>query len=132
MGRNRREREQVERDIGALAADFVARIEGQAVDAREMILGCRQILDLWIDGGGSSLDDEVIGLLGIESQCDHVMLRPGQRKPRSPQYDGDEQTEIAALGLFFMGSFAREMRELRDRFGDHGSGTTSDQPVRAK
>lgn len=109
-------RERVEREIGALSADYLARLERNALGAREMILGCRQILDLWIEGGGASLDDEVIGLLGIESQCDHVMLRPGQRKPRFPQYDGNEDAEIDRLGIFFAASFEREMRELSGRF----------------
>jgi len=109
-------RKSVEREIGALSADYVARIEGNALSASEMILGCRRILDLWIDGSGSSLNDEVIGVLGIESQCDHVMLRPGQRKPRFPVYYGDEDAEINRLGLFFAASFEREMRDLSERF----------------
>lgn len=111
-------RETVEREIGALSADYVARIEANALTARDMILGCRRILDLWIEGGGSSLDDEVIGVLGIESQCDHVLLRPGQRKPRFPDYDGNESAEIDRLGLFFAASFAREMQDLSARFSD--------------
>jgi hypothetical protein len=108
--------ESVERELGAFSADYVARIEGNDLSAPEMILGCRCVLDLWIEGGGSSLDDEVIGVLGIESQCDHVMLRPGQRKPRHPDYDGAEDAEINRLGQFFMASFEREVRDLDERF----------------
>jgi hypothetical protein len=64
------------------------------------------------------LDDEVIGVLGIESQCDHVMLRSGQRKPRfTPEFD-DEDTEIEKLGSFFRVGFERDMRELAERFDD--------------
>jgi hypothetical protein len=110
-------REHAERVIGDAASEFSDRLERDEVTAREMILACRRFLNLWIEGGGASIDDEVIGLLGIESQCDHVMLRPGQRKPRFPEYDGDEEAEIERLGEFFLPSFAREMRELVQRFG---------------
>lgn len=113
---DRPKRERVEREIGVLSADYVARIEADALNAREMIVGCRRILDLWIEGGGSSLDDEVIGVLGIESQCDHVMLQPGQRRPRFPEYDGNEDEEISRLWRFFAASFEREMRDLSERF----------------
>jgi hypothetical protein len=108
-------RERAEQTIGEVAAALSQRLEKGEVSAREMIVACRQILDLWIDGGGSSLDDEVVGLLGIESQCDHVMLRPGQREPRNPEYD-DEDAEIEQLGSFFREGFTREMRDLTRRF----------------
>ena len=108
-------RERAEHAIGAVARYLNRRVEQGEVTAREMISACRYILDLWVQGGGASSDDEVIGVLGIESQCDHVMLRPGQPKPRFPEYD-DEALEIEELGRFFQASFAREMRELADRF----------------
>lgn len=110
-------RERAEREIGDIATNLSRRLEREEVSAREMIMTCRQILDAWIDGGGASLDDEVIGVLGIESQCDHVMLRPGQRRPRHPAYDGDEDAEIQRLGIFFREGFRREMQELSERFG---------------
>lgn len=108
-------RERAEQSIGALAQYLNYRLERGEVTPREMISACRYILDLWVKGGGASSDDEVIGVLGIESQCDHVMLRPGQVKPRFPEY-ADEEAEIEELGRFFKESFALEIRELSERF----------------
>jgi hypothetical protein len=108
-------RERAEQEIGRAAAELTRRLERGEVTAREMILACRQILGLWIGSGGASIDDEVIGVLAIESQCDHVMLRPGHRKPRFPEYD-DEDAEIERLGAFFREQFATEMRELAQRY----------------
>jgi hypothetical protein len=113
-------RARIEREIGRIAGELTRQLEQGDVAAREMILACRQILDLWVESGGASTDDEVIGVLGIESQCDHVMLRPGQRKPRFPEYDHGEDEEIDRLGDFFRDAFAREMRELAERFGASG------------
>jgi hypothetical protein len=111
-------RQEAERAIGRIAADMARRLERGDLTAGEMILACRRILDLWVQEiGGSSMDDEVIGVLGIESQCDHVMLRAGQRKPRFPEYR-DESFEIESLGRFFRDAFAREMRELAARFSE--------------
>jgi hypothetical protein len=110
-------RERAQRAIGKAASALCLKLEQDAVSGRDMILVCRQILDLWIEGGGASLDDEVIGILGIDSQCDHVMLPPDTRKPRFSAYD-DEEAEIESLGEFFLPSFTREMRELADRFND--------------
>ena len=108
-------RERAEREMGHIAAELTRRLERGEVTAREMISACRHILDLWVGSGGASVDDEVIGVLAIESQCDHVMLRPGQRKPRLPEYS-DEDAEIERLGSFFRNGFAREMRGLAERF----------------
>ena len=110
-------RESIERRIGRLAADAVLRFEQSDVSASDMILTCRRLLDLWVEGGGASTDDEVVGVLGIESQCDHVLLGPGQRRPRFPEYH-DEQAEIESRGVFFRDAFIREMRELAARFNE--------------
>ncbi len=110
-------RQQAEREIGRFAAELTRRLEAGEISAREMILACRNILDIWVEAGGASTDDEVIGVLGMESQCDHVMLRPGWRKPRFPAYD-DEEAEIESLGTFFRDYFAREMRDLATQFHD--------------
>ena len=101
--------------MGRIATELTNQLERGEVTSREMILACRRILDLWIEGGGASIDDEVIGVLGIEAQCDHVMLRLGQRKPRFPKYD-DEEAETESLGAFFRDGFIREMRDLAERF----------------
>jgi len=77
-----------------------------------MIRACRRVLDLWIDGGGASLDDEVIGLLGIESQSDHVLRE--SRWGRGSGHDGvrfapgseAERLEVEDIGRFFSESFA--------------------------
>ncbi len=84
----------------------------------EMILGCRQVLNLWIDTGGSSLDDPVIGFLGIESQTSHVLGGPGVRAGR----DGDrvrfkpgskeEAVEVEEIYRVFAAGFTRDVEEL--------------------
>ena len=84
----------------------------------QMVLGCRQILDLWIDTGGSSLDDPVIGYLGIESQTSHVLGGPGVRAGR----DGDrvrfepgskeEITEVEEIYRVFGAGFTSDVEEL--------------------
>ena len=112
------QRERAERQIGEIASDQLRRLEEGVFTGREMILACRHILDLWVDSGGGSLDDEMVGVLGIESQCDHVMSHPGQRRLRLSELDPDQREEIEELGTFFRDAFAREMRELARRFGN--------------
>lgn len=108
-------REQAETEIGEIAAEQSHYLTKGIFRARDMILACRRILWLWATSGRDPSDDEVIGVLGIESQCDHVMLREGERKPSFPEYD-DEDAEIERLGTVFKESFAQEMRELEQRF----------------
>jgi hypothetical protein len=109
-------RQLAEAEIGTIASDQMRRLEAGEFTGREMITACRRILDLWVDTGGASTDDEVIGVLGIESQCDHVMLRPGQQQPRySPDFD-NEDAEIDRLGEFFRDGFASDMRNLAERY----------------
>jgi hypothetical protein len=96
------------------------RIERGELTAADMILGCRRILDLWVEAGGASTDDPVIGFLAVESQTDHVLGgrsvqrgRDGDRlrfAPASPQ----EAEEVEACGRCFLGGFTRDVRSLRD------------------
>ncbi len=57
--------------------DFVSALQQSLardeLQPTELILACRQILDLWIASGGESTDDAVIGFLSIESQSNHVL-----------------------------------------------------------
>lgn len=88
------------------------------LEASEMILACRRILNAWIAKGGASLDDEVITFLAIESQSDHVLggsqVRVGRDvdhvrfEPRSQA----ELDEIEELGRFFKDNFKRGLDEL--------------------
>lgn len=120
MSVNGPEREAARAELCALVTDLNVRLESGAISGAEMIRACRRVLDLWIDGGGGSLDDEVIGLLGIESQSDHVLRE--SRWGRGSGRDGDgarfepgseaERREVDEIGRFFGEGFAREIREL--------------------
>lgn len=74
-----------------------------------MILGCREILHLWLKGGGATLDDAVIGITGIESQTDHVLGGSYKRFERGSEA---EAREVEELGRFFDESFKRVVAEL--------------------
>ncbi|MEA3029813.1 MAG: hypothetical protein QOG13_1138 [Sphingomonadales bacterium] len=99
-------------------------LKANPVDAAQMILTCRSILDAWIDSGGSSLDDEVIGFLGIESQTSHILGGSGVRfgrdvdhvrfEPGSPE----EAAEIEDCGRWFLRSFEEQVDELWARLNN--------------
>ena len=112
------QREQAEADLRRLAAELRTAIGESHFTGAQLILSCRQIVDLWIESGGSSLDDPVIGFTGIESQTSHVLGGPGVRAGR----DGDgkrfepdsaaERAEIEEIGRFFDESFKRNVEDL--------------------
>ena len=112
--------EQVAADIRAITAKLRASILEGRLTGSELILGCRQVLDLWVKGGGSSLDDPVIGFTGIESQSDHVLGgsqvgvgRDVDRVRFKPGSTAEEQ-EVEEIGRFFEESFKRSVEELAD------------------
>lgn len=84
----------------------------------DMILECRQILNAWVRGGGSSLHDAIIGFTGIESQTDHVLggsqARIGRDVDRVKFEPGSpaEQAEVEELGRFFHDQFNRDLEDL--------------------
>lgn len=100
--------------VGALKV----RCDSGEVTGSDVILGCRRILDLWIDLGGASLDDQVIGFLGIESQTDHILGGPRvsagrdvdrvRFRPGSPE----EAEEVEGCGRYFLDGFKRNVSEL--------------------
>lgn len=112
--------EQVAADLRAVTADLHASILDGRLTGSDLILGCRRVLTLWVNGGGSSLDDPVIGFTGIESHSDHVLggsqVSVGRDvdhvhfKPGSTA----EQQEVDEIGRFFDASFRRIVEELVD------------------
>lgn len=125
MSVNGPEREVARAELSALVAALNVRLATGPVIGEEMIRACRRILDMWIDGGGASLDDEVIAFLGIESQSDHVLRE--RRWGRGNGRDGDgtrfepgseaERREVEAIGRFFSESFADAIGELAAHLG---------------
>ncbi len=118
MSINLPQREKALPELKRVTARLQASIQEDTLTSSDLVLGCRQILDLWIESGGSSLDDPVIGFTGMESQTSHVLGGPGVRAGR----DGDrmrfepgseaEYAEVEEIGRFFDESFKRELNEL--------------------
>ena len=106
------------RELQQVLHDLAERIPTDTIDARDMILGCRRILDIWIDMGGSSVDDEVVGFLAIESQTGHVL--GGGWVERGRAGDGvrfepgsaAEAAEIEDCGRVFLQGFKRDLANL--------------------
>jgi len=111
----------MDEDLKVKLKAILAELDANGIDAAQLILTCRRILDAWIDAGGSSLDDEVIGFLGIESQTGHILGgrdvrfgRDGDRARFAPG-SAEEAAEIEDCGLFFLSSFAVTVNDLRAR-----------------
>lgn len=110
--------EQAAADLRAVTANFRTSIVEDRLTGADLILGCRQILNLWVKCGGSSLDDPVIGFTGIESQSDHVLggsqVRFGRDVDRVRFEPGSmaEEREVEELGRFFDEDFKRSVEEL--------------------
>jgi hypothetical protein len=110
--------ERAETELRQTMDDLLARLE--AISLAEMILACRRVLDLWIKMDGSSLDDPVIGFLGIESQTDHV-LGPGEFNSardgdgvRFARGSPEEAAEIENCGHWFLDGFRQSVVELAE------------------
>jgi hypothetical protein len=112
------QREYAVSDLRGVTAKLLASIAASTLTNSDLILGCRQVLDLWIESGGSSLDDPVIGFTGIESQTGHVLggsqVRSGRDIDRMRFVPGSaaEHAEVEELGRFFDESFKRMVTEL--------------------
>ena len=110
--------EQVAADLRAITADLHSSILEGRLTGSDLILGCRRVLNLWVNAGGSSLDDPVIGFTGIESQSDHVLggsqVSVGRDVDRLRFKPGSiaEQQEVEEIGRFFNASFKRIVEEL--------------------
>jgi hypothetical protein len=87
-----------------------------SLDAADMIVSCRKILNLWIAVGGSSLDEPVVGFLGIESQTDHVLQkRNGARDVdgvRFAEGSPEEAAEVEDCGRWFLEGFKSDVAAL--------------------
>lgn len=106
----------------AALREVVARLQRRMLEeplvGSDLILGCREILNAWVRGGGSSLHDAVIGFTSIESQTDYVLGgsqadvgRPVDRV-RFELGSRAETPEVQKLSHFFRGEFMRDLEQL--------------------
>ncbi|HEY0012347.1 MAG TPA: hypothetical protein VGB79_05785 [Allosphingosinicella sp.] len=126
--------ERARASLRCVVEDLHGRIERGELTAADMILGCRRILDEWVESGGSSLDGPVVGFLAVECQTDHVLggrsARTGRDAdrmrfaPGSPQ----EAEEVEACGRWFLGAFKRDIRSLHASLGESSRPAVQDQP----
>src|SRR3569832_1500116 len=90
---------------------ILADLQANRVDAAGMILACRKIMDVWIEAGRASPDEEVIGFFGIECQPSHILGGPGARAGRDVDHvrvrpgSPEEADEIEDCGRWFLPSF---------------------------
>ena len=118
MSINAPQGEQPLSDLRRVIAKLRASICDNTLTSSDLILGCRQILDLWIEGGGSSPDDPVVGFTGIESQTCHVLGGPSVQagrdvdRMRFESGSNAENAEIEDIGRFFGESFKQAIDEL--------------------
>lgn len=110
--------QQARSELQKVVSALEARIANGELTGAELILGCRKILDLWIDIGGSSLDDLVISFTGIESQTGHVLsgkqVRSGRDVDRVRFEPGSEaeRLEVEDIGRCFDDGFKRNLNDL--------------------
>ena len=108
-------------DLKIKLTAILAELDASGIDAAQMILTCRKILDVWVNAGGSSLDDDVIGFLGIESQTNHVLAGRCVRSGRDGDHarfepgSAEEAAEIEDCGRVFLGGFAASVNDIRAR-----------------
>lgn len=112
------QREQALIELRQVVSNLRARVNQDQLDGSDLILGCRRVLDLWVNSGGSSLDDPVITFTGIESQSDHVLggsqVRVG-RDVDHVRFEPDsaaEHEEVEEIGRFFHESFVNAVSSL--------------------
>jgi hypothetical protein len=93
-------------------------LRAKPVDAAQMILTCRRILDAWTDAGGDPHDEEVMGFFAIECQTSHILGGPGVRSGRDVDHlrfepgSPEEAAEIEDCGRWFLRGFERNVDEL--------------------
>ena len=112
------QRGQAKAELRQVVSDLECRVDQNRLDGSTMIFGCRRVLNLWVDTGGSSLEDPVIGFLGIESQSGHVLggtqVQAGRDVDRVRFEPGSiaERVEVDEIGRFFGDSFIISVRDL--------------------
>lgn len=112
------QRNQAEVELRQVVSNLQAKINQDRLDGPDLILGCRRVLNLWINSGGSSLDDPVIGFLGIESQSDHVLEGSQVQFGRDVDHvrfepgSAAEREEVGEIGRFFRESFIMGVHDL--------------------
>ena len=116
-------REQALIELRQVVSNLCTRVNQDQLDGSHLILGCRQVLDLWVNAGGSSLDDPVITFTGIESQSDHVLGGSQVRVGRDVDHvrfepgSAAEHEEVEEIGRFFRESFVNAVSSLASYLG---------------
>jgi hypothetical protein len=105
-------------ELREIVAGLQRRMTAGSFDGATLIHGCREVLNLWVGGGGSSLHDAIIGFTGIESQTGHVLggshvvigrdVDRVRFEPGSPA----EEAEVEDILHFFKDQFGRELHNL--------------------
>ena len=110
--------DQAKSELRELVASLQERLDELQLSGSGMICGCRDILNIWVRGGGSSLHDAVIGFTSIESQTDYV-LGGSEAKVGRPvdhvRFEPDsaaERAEVEELNDFFRDQFTRDLDAL--------------------
>jgi hypothetical protein len=111
----------MDNDLKVKLGAILAEVDANSVDAPQMILTCRRILDTWMDAGGSSTDDDIIGFFAIEAQTSHVLGGPGVHSGRDGDHmrfepgSAEEAAEIEDCGRVFLPGFGMAMDDLKSR-----------------
>lgn len=120
MSINQTERDAACNKLRDIVGDLQQRVSRDELQAPELIIACRDILNLWLESGGETTDDAVIGFLAIESQSDHVLggsrVKAGRDVDRirfEPGSDA-ETTEINEIAYVFKDSFGRAVTGLAE------------------
>lgn len=110
--------DQAKSDLRELVASLRQRLEQMQLSGSDIICGCRDILNTWVRGGGSSLHDAVIGFTGLESQTDYVLGGRQAKVGRTVDHvrfepdSSAERAEIGELNKFFHAQFTRDLDAL--------------------
>lgn len=105
-------------ELRQVVSNLRARVNQDQLDGSGLVFGCRRVLNLWVNSGGSSLDDPVISFTGIESQSDHVLGGSQVRAGRDVDHvrfepgSAAEQEEVEEIGRFFRESFVNAVNSL--------------------
>ncbi|MBB4100462.1 hypothetical protein [Sphingomonas kyeonggiensis] len=112
------QREEALIELRQVVSNLRAQVNEDKFDGSDLVLGCRRVLNLWVNSGGSSLDDPVITFTGIESQSDHVLGGSQVRVGRDVDHvrfepgSAAEQEEVEEIGRFFRESFVDAVNSL--------------------
>ncbi len=117
------QREQALIELRQVVSNLRTRASQDQLGGSDLILGCPRVLNLWVNSGGSSLDDQVITFTGIESQSDHVLggsqVRVGRDVDHVRFEPGSiaEHEEVEEIGRFFRESFVDAVSSLVSHLG---------------